>query len=177
MDQKTEAEIIDKVLKGERQAYALLIDEYKSPVYNLAYRMTGNSEDADDLTQETFIRAYKYLWRYDPQRKFFTWLYTISFNLIKNHLKRNKASMRHTAEIKILSSEKNHPSPEAKIIEDQEISFCLLTLDYKLRGLLLMKYQQELSFEEIAEVTGKPVSSIKMNIYRGLKKIKESMNK
>ena len=90
MDQKIEAEIVAKVLKGDRQAYALLVEEYKSPIYNLAYRMTGNSEDADDLTQETFIRAYINLWRFDPKRKFFTWLYTISINLIRNHLKKVK---------------------------------------------------------------------------------------
>ncbi len=90
MDQKIGAEIVAKVLKGDRQAYALLVDEYKSPIYNLAYRMTANVEDADDITQETFIRAYQYLWRYDPRKKFFTWLYTIAFNLIKNHLRKNK---------------------------------------------------------------------------------------
>jgi RNA polymerase sigma-70 factor (ECF subfamily) len=84
MDQKIAAEIVARVLKGDRKAYALLVEEYKSPIYNLAYRMTGNLEDADDLTQETFIRAYQYLRRYDPRKKFFTWLYTIALNLIKN---------------------------------------------------------------------------------------------
>ena len=58
--------------------YALLVDEYKSPIYNLAYRMTGNLGDAEDLTQETFIRAYQYLWRYDNRKKFFSWLYTLA---------------------------------------------------------------------------------------------------
>ena len=68
LDQKIEAEIVARILKGDRQSYALLVEEYKTPIYNLAYRMTGNAEDANDLTQETFVRAYKYLWRYD-QRK------------------------------------------------------------------------------------------------------------
>src|SRR5271157_5148342 len=90
MDQKNEAEIVARVLKGDRQAYALLVDEYKSPIYNLAYRMTGNLEDADDLTQETFIRAYQYLWRYETSKKFFTYIKTLALNLIKNHFKKNK---------------------------------------------------------------------------------------
>jgi len=68
MDQKSEAEIVARVLRGDRQAYAMLVDAYKSPIYNLAYCMTGSSDDADDLTQETFIRAYQYLWRYDMHR-------------------------------------------------------------------------------------------------------------
>jgi len=103
MDQKTEAEIIVRILRGDRQAYALLVEEYKVPVYNLAYRMTGNPADADDLTQETFIRAYKYLWLYDTKRKFFTWLYSISLNLIKNHIKKNKVNLKTIDGIKILS--------------------------------------------------------------------------
>ena len=175
MDQKTEAEIVIRVLKGDRQAYALLMEEYKSPVYNLAYRMTGNSADADDLTQETFIRAYKYLWRYDSQRKFFTWLYTISFNLIKNHIKKNKKNLNRIAEINMLSPEQNDTSPDARLIEDRRISSCLLQVPYKLRSLLIMKYHQELSFEEIADITGKSVSAVKMSIYRGLESLKKMM--
>ncbi len=172
MDQKIEVEIIAKVLKGDRQAYALLVDEYKSPIYNLAYRMIANADDADDVTQETFIRAYQYLWRYDPRKKFFVWLYTLAFNLIKNHLRKNKKE-RLSEELRASSLTDNSPSPEEKLIEDQEISSCLLRLEDELRALLIMKYKQELSFEEIAEITGKSLSAIKMRIYRGLEKLRE----
>jgi RNA polymerase sigma-70 factor (ECF subfamily) len=175
MDQKIEAEIVAKVLKGDRKAYALLVEEYKSPLYNLAYRMTGNFEDADDLTQEAFIRAYQYLWRYDPRKKFFTWLYTIALNLIKNHFKKNKYN-KSFEEVGALSLADKNPSPEERLIEAQEISSCLLRLEYEIRALLIMKYQQELSFEEIAEITGKSLSAVKMRIYRGLEKLKELMN-
>jgi RNA polymerase sigma-70 factor, ECF subfamily len=173
MDQKIEAEIVARVLKGDRQAYALLVEEYKSPIYNLAYRMTGDSEDADDLTQEAFIRAYQYLWRYDTRRKFFTWLYTLALNLIRSHLrKKNKYSKSSEKLSAHLLSDKN-PSPETKLIETQEISVCLLRLEYESRALLIMKFHQELSFEEIADVTGKSVSAVKMSIYRGLESLKK----
>jgi len=173
MDQKTEAEIVARVLQGDRHAYALLVEEYKSPIYNLAYRMTGNSADADDLTQETFIRAYKYLWRYDSQRKFFTWLYTISFNIIKSHIKKNKMNAKQISEKDILSLDQNNLSPEARLIEDQEISSLMLLVPEKIRILLIMKYHQEFSFEEIAQITGQSVSAIKMSIYRGLDLLKK----
>jgi RNA polymerase sigma-70 factor (ECF subfamily) len=172
MDQITEAEIVARVLKGDRNAYALLVEEYKSPIYNLAYRMTGNFEDAEDLTQEAFIRAYQYLWRYDPRKKFFTWLYTIALNLIKNHYKKKKYN-KSFEEVGALSLTDKNPSPETKMIEAQEISSCLLRLEDELGALLIMKYQQELSFEEIAEITGKSLSAVKMSIYRGLAKLKE----
>ncbi len=172
MDQIIETEIVARVLKGDSQSYALLVEEYKSPIYNLAFRMTGNSEDADDLTQETFIRAYQYLWRYDPSKKFFTWLYTLALNLIRNHFKKNKKEKLSEEESALSLADKN-PSAEEKLIGDQEISLYLLRLEDELRALLIMKYQQELSFEEIAQITGKSLSAIKMRIYRGLEKLKE----
>ena len=174
MDQIIEAEVIARVLKGDRRAYALLVEEYKSPIYNLNYRMTGSSEDADDLTQETFIRAYQHLWRYDPRKKFFTWLYTLALNLIRNHFKKKKKEKLSEEESALSLADKN-PSAEEKLIGDQEISLYLLRLEDELRALLIMKYKQELSFEEIAEITGKSVSAIKMSLYRGLEKLKELM--
>ena len=172
MDQKIEAEIVARVLKGDRQAYALLVDEYKSPIYNLAYRMTGNLEDADDLTQETFIRAYQYLWRYDTSKKFFTWLYTLALNLIRNHFKKNKYNKSSEELSANLLADKN-PSPETELIETQEISVYLLRLEDESRALLIMKFHQGLTFEEIAQITGKSISAVKMRIYRGLEKLKE----
>ena len=175
MDQKIEAEIVARVLKGDKQAYALLVDEYKSPIYNLAYRMTGNLEDADDLTQETFIRAYQYLWRYDTRRKLFTWLYTLALNLIRSHLRKKNKYNKSSEELSAhLLSDKN-PSPETGLIETQEISVCLLRLEYESRALLIMKFQQGLTFEEIAQITGKSLSAVKMSIYRGLESLKKMM--
>ena len=173
MDQKSIAEIIARVLRGDRQAYAMLVDAYKSPIYNLAYRMTGSSDDADDLTQETFIRAYQYLWRYDMHRKFFTWLYTLALNLIRSHLRKKNKYNKSSEEVSaLLLADKNH-SPETELIETQEISVYLLRLDYESRALLIMKFQQGLTFEEIAQITGKSLSAVKMRIYRGLEKLKE----
>lgn len=175
MDQKNEAEIVIRVLKGDRQAYALLVEEYKNPIYNLAYRMTGSSADADDLTQETFIRAYQYLWRYDTSRKFFTWLYTLALNLIKNHLRKRNKYNKSSEELSAHFLADKNPSPEVKLTETQEISDCLLRLEYEFRVLLIMKFYQGLTFEEIAQITGKSLSAVKMRIYRGLDSLKKMM--
>ena len=173
MDQKSIAEIIARVLRGDRQAYAMLVDAYKSPIYNLAYYMTGSSDDADDLTQETFIRAYQYLWRYDMHRKFFTWLYTLALNLIRSHLRKKNKYNKSSEEVSALLLADKNPSPETELIENQEISVYLLRLEYESRALLIMKFHQGLTFEEIAQITGKSLSAVKMSIYRGLEKLKE----
>jgi RNA polymerase sigma-70 factor (ECF subfamily) len=84
MDRQQENRIIIEVLQGDRQKYSLLVEHYKGHVFHLAYRMTGDLSEAEDLTQETFIRAYLHLSKFHPDRSFFTWLYTIGINLIRN---------------------------------------------------------------------------------------------
>jgi len=93
-----ENRIVERVLQGEREAFAALVDAYKGAIFNLAFRMTNSYQDADDLSQETFIRAYRNLRQFDPRKRFFTWIYTIGLNLIRNHLKKHGREMtRETA--------------------------------------------------------------------------------
>ena len=180
MDQKIEAEIVVRVLKGDRQVYALLVEEYKSPIYNLAYRMTGNAEDTDDLTQETFIRAYQKLQQFDQDKKFFTWLYTIGINLIRNHLKKkarditNPAAVRLFPELQIQGHERRE---EVILSEDRMIRLekTMQKLPVDLREAIILKFHQDLTFEEVAAVTGVSLSAVKMRIYRGLDQLKRLM--
>jgi RNA polymerase sigma-70 factor (ECF subfamily) len=173
MDEAHDTRIVARILDGDRQAYALLVEEYKAPIYNLAYRMTGDQQDAADLTQDVFIRAYTYLWRYNPRQKFFTWLYTIALNTIKNHIKKNKQYKNaRFPDLKERQYSENQKSSEA-----QDINIYLSGLDVETRALIIMKYIQELSFEEIAQITGKSISAVKMRVYRGLDKLKEMLEK
>ena len=177
MDQKTEAEIVVRVLKGDRKAYALLVDEYKNPIYNLAYRMTNNLHDAEDLAQETFIRAYQNLSRYDQNRIFFTWLYTIGINLIRNHLKKNDRRSEPLTDVHIASASRAQEKQTAE--ENTQFEEKMLQLEKSLQKLpvdvretIVLKYYQGLTFEEVAVVMGMSVSAIKMRIYRGLEQLR-----
>ena len=180
MDQKIEAEIVVRVLKGDRQVYALLVEEYKSPIYNLAYRMTGNAEDTDDLTQETFIRAYQKLQQFDQDKKFFTWLYTIGINLIRNHLKKKARDITNPAAVRLfpeLQTQGNERREEVILSEDRMIRMekTMQKLPVDLREAIILKFHQDLTFEEVAAVTGVSLSAVKMRIYRGLDQLKRLM--
>jgi RNA polymerase sigma-70 factor (ECF subfamily) len=183
MDQKTEAEIVVRVLKGERQAYALLVEEYKSPIYNLAYRMTSNVADAEDLAQETFLRSFRELSRFDTSRRFYTWLYTISLNLIRNHLKKADCRVGFSNIDRIHFNEGHDVADEIddadKFNKEREghLQNCLRRLSPELREMLVMRFYQKLSFEEISEITGFSQSAVKMRVYRGLEKLRELMQK
>ncbi len=182
MDQKIEAQIVAQVLKGDRQAYALLVEEYKSPIYNLAYRMTGNPEDAADLAQETFVRAFQHLQRFDPDKIFFTWLYTISLNIIRNHLrkKRDVAAEFEPGRAHLTGPIGDRENPEQLFIRNQQttvLDACLQKLPVDLREAIILRFYSELSFEEVAAISGASVSAVKMRVYRGLEKLKEVMSK
>lgn len=188
MDQKTEAQIVARVLKGDRQDYALLVEEYKTPIYNLAYRMTGNLEDAEDLAQEVFLRSFQQLSRYDMKRSFFNWLYTVSLNLIRNHLKKTGSRQKNFRSGNISSdsivSDRGETAlretadlEESRKEREEQINSSLHKLSPELRELLVLRFYQGLSFEKIAVITGFSQSAVKMRVYRGLEKLREFIEK
>ena len=174
MSQDKDQEIIERVLGGERDAYGTLVDRYKGPLFNLAYRMTGSRHDADDLTQETFIRAYAALSSFRKGSKFFTWLYTISLNLVRNHLKKGLPLQSLESYSQVPSREEDHNPEECAIRQDdvRVLNASLYRLPEILREAVVLRFYQGLSFEDIVEVSGGSLSSAKMNVYRGLEKLR-----
>lgn len=175
MESINEPAIISRILAGDKEAYTVLIDTYKKPVFNLAYRLTGNYHEAEDLAQDTFVKAYAKLKYFNPQKSFFTWMYSLSLNIIRNHLKKKKRA-------KFLEIDNNSAaessSPERSMIELQEIELlqrCFNRLPVDVREIIALKYYQGLSFESIADIYGISLSAAKMRVYRGLEKLKALM--
>jgi RNA polymerase sigma-70 factor (ECF subfamily) len=182
MTSTEENQIVERVLKGEREAFAALIDAYKGAIFNLAFRMTDSYQDADDLSQETFTKAYRNLRQFDPQKRFFTWIFTIGLNLIRNHLKKHGREM--TRENAARSSPEagidQGVQTERNIMQAQEISrldICLQKLPADLREAVVLRFYQDLSFEEIATISDASLSAVKMRVYRGLEQLQQLMNK
>jgi RNA polymerase sigma-70 factor (ECF subfamily) len=176
-----ENRIVERVLQGEREAFAALVDAYKGAIFNLAFRMTDSRQDADDLSQETFVRAYRNLRQFDPRKRFFTWIYTIGLNLIRNHLKKHgREKSRETAARS--SSEAaidQGAQTEQEMMQAQEIGrleIGLQKLPADLREAVVLRFYQDLSFEEIATILDATLSAVKMRVYRGLDQLKQFMN-
>ena len=182
MDHQTAAEIIARVLLGDKKAYSLLVDAYQGPLFNLAFRMTGSYADADDLTQEIFFRAYQQLRKFNQENHFFTWLYTIGINLIRNHIKKKtrdaalNAAQGYSSEsqLKKFEEKERDSLPEDRMIMLEKT---LRKLPIEVREAIILKYYQNMTFEEVAAITGDSTSAVKMRIYRGLEKIKQTMEK
>lgn len=178
IDREVDNRIIKRILKGERDLYSHLIDRYKGPIYNLAYRMTGQSEEANDLAQETFVRAYENLARFNGRKQFFPWLYTIGLNIIRNNLKRKGRVVLLTIDDTNETKADNEKNPEENIGEREAIAQLdnsLQRLSDEYKEALILRYYQGLSFQDIAEITEVSLSTAKMRVYRGLEKLRNYM--
>jgi len=176
MNKKQENEIIQSILNGDREKFALFVDKYKGPVYNLVYRLTGSRHDAEDLTQETFIKAYKSLNSFKTKKKFFPWLYTIAINLTRNHLRKKKPLLVESFDH--LRTDKDNP--EQAVFKQQEaeaLARYIQRLPVSLREAVILRYYFYLPFEEIARILCISLSGAKMRVYRGLEKLEKLMNK
>lgn len=181
MTREQEAAVIQAVLDGDVNAYEALVKEYEKNVYNLALRMTGNSEDAYDMSQEAFIKAYNSLSAFRGESKFSVWLYRIVSNVCLDFLR--SKNRKPTVSLSV----ENDDGDEVELdIADESSSPELvlergLTRDAVRRGLaalpddhreiLLLREIQGLSYDEIAEVLGLEAGTVKSRIFRARKKL------
>ena len=176
MNKKQETETIQSVLNGDREKFALFVDKYQGPVYNLVYRLTGSVHDAEDLAQETFIKAYGSLNRFNTNKQFFPWLYTIAINLTRNHLKKKKPLLVEGFDH--LQTDTNNPEQAvSKLQEAEALAHHIQRLPVSLHEAIILRYYHYLRFEEISQILCISLSAAKMRVYRGLEKLEILLTK
>jgi RNA polymerase sigma-70 factor (ECF subfamily) len=160
--------------QGSEDAFTQLVETYQTPVYNLCYRMLSEPEAAEDAAQETFLRAYQHLHRYDQKRPFATWLLSIAAHYCIDRLRRRKFAIfsmdaedddGSTMELPDLAS----PDPETESVkrEDRDQLHALLqNLDGTDRATIVMRYWYDFSEAEIAESLRLTVSAVKSRLHR-----------
>jgi RNA polymerase sigma-70 factor (ECF subfamily) len=176
-----ESRIVQKVLKGDVNAFEKLVLEYEKSVYNIALRMTGNSEDASDMTQEAFIKAYNSLQSFRGDSKFSVWLYRIATNVCLDFLR--SRSRKPTVSLSMedndgeeveLDVADESQSPELLLdrqMTRESVRRGLETLTPEYRQILLLREIQGLSYDEISQVLGLEVGTVKSRIFRARKKL------
>ncbi len=172
----TEMEWLKQAQQGDDLAFSMLVEAYQRPVYNLCYRMLGNARDAEDAAQEAFIRAYKAIKRYDPNRKFSTWLLSIASNYcIDQHRRRKLPSFSMDAFDSPIIPDKAK-GLEAMLMQDEqesEVSALLDSLNPKDKAAVVMRYWYDYSYSEIAEALSLSVSAVKSRLHRARKELAE----
>jgi len=164
-------ELVARVLQGDGQAFAELVESYQQAVYNLAYRMLGDAREAEDAAQEAFLRAYQHLSSYDPERSFKTWLLSIVSNYCIDRLRKRRLIWLSIEEPlpphPALTS--NMPEPEEAFVSkerDVAIQRLLASLAPEYRAAVILRYWYDMSYAEIAEMLGTTESAIKSRLFR-----------
>ncbi|MCO7125301.1 RNA polymerase sigma factor SigW [Sporolactobacillus shoreicorticis] len=184
MDQ-SEKRLIKKIRKGDQQAFAELVERYKNSVFAICLRMVGNAQEAEDLSQEAFIRAYNRIDQYDHDRKFSTWLFRIATNLSIDFLRRRKNNVSLDAVVPgteglslntMLPDEGEQPEDQMVRKETEEmVQEQIKRLPDKYRSAIVLKYIEDLSLKEISEIMEIPVGTVKTRIHRGREMLRKNM--
>jgi RNA polymerase sigma-70 factor (ECF subfamily) len=162
---------------GDRRAFAELVELYKDKIYHLGYRMLNQKQEAEDVVQETFLRVYMNLERYDENQKFSTWIYRIATNLCIDRLRKKKPNYSIDAEMSdnegtdwhaILPSDEAGPEEELILSETQHnIRNAIQSLPDKYRTVVVLRYLHDMSLQEISDVLEMPVTTVKTRVHRG----------
>lgn len=185
MEISSDNQIIKKILSGDEEAFSEIVKIYLDQIYNFLYRLAGDRDAADDLTQETFVKAWKNLKRFDQKKSFKTWLFTIAKNTAFDWLKKKKeipfstftdeegeSWLENVADENILPDEILERSDLAEELDNK-----LQKLSPHYRAILLLHYKEDFSLHEIAEIIGEPYNTIKSRHQRGLMRLKKEFLK
>ena len=166
--------LIKTIREGDSSFFAVIVERYQVPIYNLMYRYSGSAEDAADMTQDVFCRVFEKLERYQTQKSFFAWLYTLALNHARDWARKRTNDERKIQSFSREFSTSETKSPGYLVEADQEtkkLLSALETLADDRREMVLLKYRHERSIKEIAEIFDISESAVKMRLNRALEEL------
>lgn len=174
--QDAEAQWVARALRGDAEAFTSLVETYQRPVYNLCYRMLGESGDAEDAAQETFLRAYTSLKRYDKNRPFGTWLLSIAAHYCIDQLRKRRVILLSVDDDPQYELPDKLPGPESTVSrreEQRKVHALLDKIGPTDRAAVVMYYWYDMSYEEIADALSLTVSAVKSRLHRARRDMAE----
>jgi RNA polymerase sigma factor (sigma-70 family) len=181
MDYKGDITYIEEVLSGKVNSFRYIVDRHKDKAYNLAFRICGNREEAEEIAQDSFIKAYRSLKGFKMKSSFATWLYRIVYNTAISYVRIRKKGVLSLEDFPADATDftgtfENEEESE-KEYKSSLLSFALQKISDEERGLVTLFYYEEMSIEEIADVTGISKSNIKVKLFRARQKMLELIEK
>ena len=169
--------LVRRVKEGDKDAFGELVQKYKQRIYFIAYRMTNNHTDADDLSQEAFIKAYESIGNFREQASFSTWLYRIIMNMTINHLKKMGRKQIFTLDENVSIEYTSNPEKIAEERElHEEITKAIGSLPLKQRAVVELALLEGLPHREIAEVLSCPEKTVSWRLFQARNKLKEKLS-
>ena len=181
MDYRGDIYYIEQILAGSSNAFSFIVDRHKDRAYNLAFRICGNHEEAEELTQDSFLKAYRSLPGFKMKSSFATWLYRIVYNTTISHIRIKKKGVLSLEDFPadatdFISVSSNEEEAE-KEYRSSLVNFALQKISEEERALVSLYYYDELGTDEIADVTGLSKANIKVKLFRARQKMTEIIQK
>jgi len=177
---------VEQALEGSQEAYRLLLELYQRPVFSIVVRMVRDPALAEDLTQETFVKAFRALGTFDRSRKFSSWLFTIAHNTTIDHVRRKRLP---TVSLEPAGDDEEggslaflavatDPSPDQHPVHSElaaALELALSGLRAEYNEVLVLRFQEGLSYEEISEITGLALGTVKTHLFRARKELAKAL--
>jgi RNA polymerase sigma-70 factor (ECF subfamily) len=171
-------ELVRESLRGNEAAFGRLVARYAAPVTNLAHRVVRDRDEAEDVAQETFIKAHGALGRFDPTFPFRVWLFRIAYNAAIDHVRRRRSGSVSIDTPRRIGGEevewelvdRRSPSPEDRLLAGDRraiLDRAIAELPPALRAAIVLRHVEDLSYDEIATTLGVPLGTVKIRIHRG----------
>lgn len=182
-----DAAIVRRVRDGEVEAFRILVERHSRVLYALAHRMTGNAHDAEDIVQESLMKAYRQLARFESRSEFGTWIHRIGVNCALDHLRSRKSREQviqdaqgagEGAEDMVTAMPANDPAPDQHLADAQirqHVEGALGVLSVTERSAFVMRHFQEMPLAEIAQALGINENAVKNTIFRAVQKVRRSL--
>lgn len=181
MDYKGDIYYIEQILAGNCNSFSYIVDRHKNKAYNLAFRICGNHEEAEELAQDSFVKAYKSLGGFKMKSSFATWLYRIVYNTAISHVRIKKKGVLSLEDFPADSTDfigSNTTEEEAeREYRSSLVNFALQKITEEERGLISLYYYEEMNTDEISDITGISKSNIKVKLFRTRQKMQEIIEK
>lgn len=176
---------IDEVLKGKQDAFEEIVTLFQHRLYHVCFRMLNNKQEAEDIAQEAFVRAYVNIHTFDQSRKFSTWLFRIATNLCIDRIRKKKPDYYLDANVpgtdglnmySQIAATGDLPEEEVERMETQErVQYEISRLSDRYRSVIILRYIEELPLQEISEILELPLGTVKTRVHRGRAALKKQM--
>jgi RNA polymerase sigma-70 factor (ECF subfamily) len=178
MDESSDRALVLRTRRGEVEAFGEIVRRYQNSVFNVCYRLFGERREAEDLTQEAFIRAFQRLETFDPDRPFGPWIRRVATNLCYNHLqKKNLVQVQLEDERDFVAGSRGENPEEVQTIKDQQTTVreAILRLPPAYRAVIELRHYQDMSYTEIGYTLELTISQVKSHLFRARKMLAKNI--
>jgi RNA polymerase sigma-70 factor (ECF subfamily) len=181
MDNKADIKNIEQILAGNSNAFGFIVDRHKNKAFNLAFRICGNREEAEEIAQDSFLKAYRSLTGFKMKSSFGTWFYRIVYNTAISNVRIKKKGILSLEDFPadatdFIGSNTSEEEAESEY-RSSLVNFALQKISEEERGLISLYYYEEMTTDEIADITGISKSNIKVKLFRARQKMMEIVEK